>query len=125
MMTLLRIFICSFIFFLGTAGACCWGQDNFSQPSPGSVPYEGGVSTTVRKAPMLQGGIEHSVQLPPVQTRLHVGATFDEGLLEKPLPSIVWYRVPLWMAGKWEYDLEYIYSNQDYKTGVITPGGQV
>lgn len=74
---------------------------------------------------MLQGGVEHAEQLPPVQSRLGVGTTYDESKLEKPVPVKIWYRVPLWMAGKWQFDEEHIFSEQDLRTGRVYPGGNV
>jgi hypothetical protein len=85
-------------------------------------------STIVKQAPILQGsastkflqgGVQHSEQLAPVQSGLKVGTTFDESKLEKIAPARIWYRVPPWMAGRWQYD-DYTQTYfEDYKKGSI------
>jgi hypothetical protein len=64
--------------------------------------------------------VEHSEQLTPVQPGLKVGATFDEANLEKGTATRSWYRVPPWLAGKWQSDEQTQMSNYDYTTGVTT-----
>jgi hypothetical protein len=66
---------------------------------------------------VLQAGVEHAEQLAPVQSALKIGATFNEAKLEKAAPTKIWYRVPPWMAGKWQYDDQTQTSYQDCKTG--------
>lgn len=66
---------------------------------------------------LLTGGIEHSESLPPVQSKLNVGATYDEKKLEKPPAMRDWYKVPPWLAGTWESDTQTTILVVDYKTG--------
>jgi len=63
---------------------CCLGQDNPPR--------------------FLQGGVEHSQQLEPVQSQLRVGGKFDQAKLDKIAPRRTWFKVPPWLAGKWQYD---------------------
>jgi hypothetical protein len=65
----------------------------------------------------LKGGVEHSEEMAPTQSGLKVGAQFDEANLEKPSASRAWYRVPPWLAGKWQCDEQFRTSYTDYKTG--------
>jgi hypothetical protein len=67
----------------------------------------------------LQGGVQHSEQLAPVQSGLKVGATFDAANLEQGTASRIWYRVPPWMVGNWQDDDYTNTSTQDYQTGTI------
>jgi len=66
----------------------------------------------------LQAGIEHSERMGPVSKSLKVGTVFDEAKLEKLAPMKIWYRVPPWLAGKWQHEDENQTSYLDFKTGV-------
>lgn len=54
----------------------------------------------------LSGGVKHSESLPPIQSKLSVGAEYDEKKLEKPARSRDWYKVPAWLAGTWQSDFQ-------------------
>jgi hypothetical protein len=66
----------------------------------------------------LQGGVEHSDRMAPVQPALRVGITYDESKVEKPNPTKIWYRVPPWLAGKWQRDESNQVSRLDCRTGI-------
>jgi hypothetical protein len=65
----------------------------------------------------LQGGVEHAEQLQSAINSLKVGTQYDEAKFAKLTPIRIWYRVPPWMAGKWQYDEETQTFYQDYATG--------
>ena len=51
---------------------------------------------------LLEGKIEHSESLPPVDSQWQVGAKFDAARL--PVTgsgTVIWWRVPDWLAGTW------------------------
>lgn len=51
---------------------------------------------------ILEGRIEHSPSLPPVDKQWKTGAKFDAGKLPVAgSESIIWWRVPSWLAGTW------------------------
>lgn len=62
-----------------------------------TAPLQGGV-----KQPLLQGGVEHSENLPPVDKKLHTGANFDETKFSDVVPNNLWVPIPAWFAGVWE-----------------------
>jgi len=77
------------------------------------------LSGGTQKAP-LQATIVHAEQLAPVQNSLKVGAVFDQKKLEAQISATrIWYRVPPWMAGDWQYEDYTQTFYQDYKTGAI------
>src|SRR5260221_9008077 len=120
-----RVAIIGAFSLLFTLQPCRWSKEQLRLSAPSKGVYDNAPTPPKQSTSMLQGGIQHSEQLPPVNSRMGIGATFNEGMLEMPAPSRIWYRVPLWMAGSWHYDDEHIYSDQDYKTGIIHPGGGV
>lgn len=61
-------------------------------------PQSGGAT----KRPMLQGGVDHSESLPPVDKTLRSGARFDERTFTNVVPNNLWVAIPPWMAGVWE-----------------------
>lgn len=55
------------------------------------------------EAQMLQGGVEHSEALPPVDKRLRAGSQFDEQkYFNDVVPNNLWVPIPDWLAGVWE-----------------------
>ncbi len=51
---------------------------------------------------LLEGKIEHSDSLPPVDPQWKTGATFDSARLPVTgAASVLWWRVPEWLAGTW------------------------
>lgn len=54
------------------------------------------------RAEFLQGGVEHSDSLPPVDSRLRSGSQFDEHYFDKVVPNNLWVPIPAWFAGVWQ-----------------------
>jgi hypothetical protein len=79
--------------------------------------YSAGGVVTPQKG-LLRGGVEHSEQLAPVQPGLKVGGTFDEAHLQNGTVTAIWYRVPPWLAGTWQYQESNQIFYLDYKTKV-------
>lgn len=50
----------------------------------------------------LTGGVKHSETLAPLKTNLSVGVQYDESKLELPAKMRKWYKLPAFLAGKWE-----------------------
>lgn len=65
---------------------------------------------------VLQGGIEHSVQLPALPNYLQVGSIFNQALLNANPELKNWYQIPNWLAGEWQREEETIVSSYDYAT---------
>lgn len=59
---------------------------------------------------MLQGGVEHSVQLPSLPATMRAGASFDEKNLPDTSKREKWYMIPDWFAGEWLRDQETVIS---------------
>jgi hypothetical protein len=67
----------------------------------------------------LQAGISHAEHLAPVQG-MQVGTKFNESTaLDATAPKQRWFRVPPWLAGKWEEDSYTQTYYQNYQTGAI------
>jgi hypothetical protein len=66
---------------------------------------------------MLQGGVEHSQELPSLPRSLKTGAIFDEKIVTAPPAVDDWYWIPDWLAGDWRRDEEVVVSTYDFKTG--------
>jgi hypothetical protein len=77
-------------------------QDNPQTPLQGSVEAQQQQFQSGTKKPMLQGGVEHSYSLPPVDKTLRSGANFDERAFTNVVPTNLWVAIPPWMAGTWE-----------------------
>jgi hypothetical protein len=69
------------------------------------------------KTVFLTGGVQHSETLPPLKSKLNVGAVYDENEVEKPPPSRDWFKVPLWLSGTWECSTQTTTAIDDYKSG--------
>lgn len=69
-------------------------------------------------AQRLQGGVEHSDELPPVSGKLKVGTEFSQAYLPPLIPKLRWYRVPPWAVGTWRVETLTNYYRHDYKTGL-------
>jgi hypothetical protein len=54
----------------------------------------------------LQGGVQHSDNLSPVQPELTPGNIFNEKELPKLDPGNVWVAIPNWIAGTWQFKTE-------------------
>jgi len=66
---------------------------------------------------ILQGVVEHSDKLPPVQG-FQIGSQFNQAkALASVPPTRVWYRVPPWLAGSWRTDQYTQTFDLNYKTG--------
>lgn len=65
-----------------------------------SLLYPGSLSA---QQPLLEGKIEHSASLPPVDPHWKVGRKLDENKLPSPgsHSTIIWWRIPDWLAGTW------------------------
>lgn len=57
-------------------------------------------------AEVLQGGIEHSENMPPVEPALRAGAIFNESVIQSLSAEEGWYWVPAWMVGSWHRETE-------------------
>jgi hypothetical protein len=68
----------------------------------------------------LQGQIEHSEQLSPLDPSLRVGASFDETKLKQLTPNNRWFKIPDWLAGTWYWKTNNVttYSVHNYVTGL-------
>lgn len=98
--------------------ACCLPQFCFAEKSGSKVAsrkkkklYSSPIAPIEDKTfkPItLTGGVKHSESLPPINSKLTVGASFDQKKLEveKPPPSRNWYKVPSFLAGTWESDTQ-------------------
>jgi len=107
---------------LSAVSCCCvCAQTSDDKAGDSAQVLQGGTGTQVLQGGVgthfLQGGIQHSEQLAPVKSGLKVGAAFDEAKLEKLAPARIWFRVPPWMAGKWQYDGETQTFYQNYEEG--------
>lgn len=86
-----------------------------------AVPPDAAASTQSNSGSTatLQGGVEHSVTVAPVPLALMQGAKFDENALPKLTPGNVWYQIPTWLAGTWQFKTEtvtdmYVYDQTKY-----------
>jgi len=71
-------------------------------------------------ARLLEGKVEHSEALPPVQEDFSVGKTFDPTLYaQKPRLAYHFYRIPAWLAGKWQMTETIQTAKLDIKRGKI------
>ena len=98
------------------------GASSYAQSKSGSGWIEddsSGLHAEVDKnsgAVVLKLGVEHSKKLEPIPFKLQVGEVFDEGILRRR-SKFNWYRIPEWLAGKWQRQQESIVSTYDYQTG--------
>lgn len=74
----------------------------------------GGTGTSIKQ--MLQGRVEHSVNLPPIDQSFKSGSKLDIGRLKKLTPNNYWYRIPNWSAGTWKTDNETTFYKYDYQS---------
>jgi hypothetical protein len=58
-------------------------------------------------ADTIQGGIEQSVSLPPVEAGLMQGNHFDQASLPPLHTNKEWYEIPRWYAGYWHRETQY------------------
>lgn len=98
-------------------------DDARSASGPGERTADGVAASALSSTPatppgkrILQGGIEHSQELPAIPAHLSVGATFDNRVLEQPLPLDHWYWIPEWLTGEWRRETETIVSSYSYQT---------
>jgi hypothetical protein len=71
-------------------------------------------------ARLLEGKIEHAEALPPVEEDFSVGKTFDPNLYaQKPQRAYHFYRIPAWLAGKWQITETIQTAKLDIKRGKI------
>ncbi len=71
---------------------------------------------------VLQGEVNYSDRLPPVESYLRSGVSFDPNVLKKTSTTIQWFNIPEWLAGAWalqNQSLTRLYK-QDLKTGEKT-----
>ncbi len=63
--------------------------------------------------------IQHSVELPPIDSRLAPGRVFDPSLLQVQPVEADWYRIPQWLAGLWQKKSETILQKTDFLSGEV------
>lgn len=70
----------------------------------------------------LQGGVNHSEQLPSLQESLRPGSVYSDDLLLKSgiETNDLWYYIPSWYAGTRHVDDNFIFYRYDYKTNEET-----
>lgn len=66
----------------------------------------------------LQGGVEHSESLPPVDPSLQSGADFDDREFQNVVPNNLWVPIPSWFAGVWQTRSETQLETLDLVSGV-------
>jgi hypothetical protein len=66
---------------------------------------------------LLQGGVEHTRTLPPVEASLRPGSLFNANAFKATKPANKWYLLPDWIAGTWDIPGYTQYSIHDYRTG--------
>ncbi len=69
----------------------------------------GGTAACAQK--FVQGGVEHSEKLAPVESKFLPGSVWKEG--EKDGSKSTWIRIPEWLAGTWFADTETATLRQD------------
>lgn len=103
---------CIITFFLAQQGALSQLDDSVADrikqqllntPLPASnKPSKPSKPTTDQSHFVLEGTIQHSAALPPVDPKLKPGAKFDLRRLPINQPLVLlWWRVPEWLAGTW------------------------
>jgi hypothetical protein len=93
-----------------------WVEEEPHQPA--RLPQSGNSSLLRGSSSkvMLQGGVEHSQELPALPRQFRIGATYQD---EPPALPLVdgWYWIPSWLAGDWRRDEETVVSDYDCMTG--------
>ncbi|HEY9754761.1 MAG TPA: hypothetical protein V6C97_06360 [Oculatellaceae cyanobacterium] len=86
-----------------------------STTSSASVSTESG---SHGQSKTLQGGVNHSEQLPSLQESLRPGSDYSDDLLLKSgiETNDLWYYIPAWYAGTRHVDDNFIFYRYDYKT---------
>jgi hypothetical protein len=69
-------------------------------------------------AKILEGGVMHSEELAPAETKLRPGAVFhlDAKLGAKAYERNTWFEIPKWMAGTWRYEFQTTTHVYNYQT---------
>lgn len=67
---------------------------------------------------MLNGSVQFSESLPPLDSPYKAGATFKKTTLQNLEAYDFWYRIPAWMAGTWRKETSTTYYRQDLKTNL-------
>lgn len=67
----------------------------------------------------VQGGVEHSEKVAPVQSKYLPGSVWKEG--EKDGSRSTWIRIPEWLAGTWFADVETATLRQDLVNNKTSP----
>lgn len=79
------------------SNSCPEAQAQSSPSAAGSSSLTGTVPVKI-----LEGKIEHSGSLPPVDPKWKTGAQFDPRMLPAPgTESLSWWKVPEWLVGTW------------------------
>lgn len=71
------------------------------------------IGTPVR-AEMIQGGITHKEELPPVPSEYQAGAVLNNA---NPVMTVQWFPVPDWLSGAWIKDGDVETFAKDFTTG--------
>lgn len=66
---------------------------------------------------ILKLGVEHASSLKPIPSSLQAGSIFDERLMPMNAPDRGWYKIPTWLAGKWQRNTETIVRTVDFASG--------
>lgn len=74
------------------------------------------VIVETKKTNFLEGRVEHSDQLPPLEPNLKVGATFNIAKLKKLTPNNRWYKLPNWIVGTWKTEYQTNYYKYNYNS---------
>lgn len=117
-------FLVALYMVLGMTHPALVSAPSFAESSPAAssakaqVPASEPPPNTGKLAP-LQGAAQHSVSVAPMPLSLMQGAKFDESAQPKLTPGNVWYPIPSWMAGTWQFKTEtvtdmYVYTDTKY-----------
>lgn len=68
----------------------------------------------------LEGSVQHSEQLAPLDESLRPGKVFDPSKLTDRTVKYEWYRIPNWLAGLWYTQSETV-KGVDLRNGLINP----
>ncbi len=105
---------------------CRSAQTQTEAPSGWIEDDRGGSSRVEKKEgrTVLKLGVQHSTTLDPVPNSLQAGSIFDNKLIPELPKDLEWYRIPKWLAGKWQRKQETTVHTMDFATGVETRPNQ-
>lgn len=89
-----------------------------SETAPAAIPQQPTPQPTSQRGNTpfaLQGGLEHTERVTPVNPTLRAGSTVDFGKLHALTPGNVWSRIPNWAGGTWSTSSNTAYYHYNYE----------